>query len=196
VRRGAAWPPVERPSTCLVVQQAVSRAGRRTAPPSRRGCRAPRVLPTTTRFGVPAASCCPGCPDAHRAFVTRPGPRSASACPASTRPVSGVRCVPSVHPSGVRAFGVRRPVSGVRCPMPGVPVRCPLVRVDVGCPVRASGMRPCRVCVRSVRTGEFLEREDAMGSHASGSAGSACHHTASATGLSAAERDLNLGPAS
>jgi hypothetical protein len=56
VRRGAAWPPAERPSNCLAVQAAVSR-WQAAPPPSRHACRAPRVPPpTATRFAVPAAS--------------------------------------------------------------------------------------------------------------------------------------------
>jgi hypothetical protein len=79
----------------------------------------------------------------------------------------------SVHPSSVwRPVRVQRPpvrvrASGVRvrcpCPVSGVP--CPVSRVDVGCvrcPVEASGIPACRVCVRSVRTGEFMECESAV----------------------------------
>ena len=82
---------------------------------------------------------------------------SASACSASTRPASGVRCV-----SSVRLSGSARPVSRVRCPMSGVRVQCPVSTSGVRCPMQASGIRACRVCVRSVRTGEFMECEGAV----------------------------------
>jgi hypothetical protein len=77
----------------------------------------------------------------------------------SVHPSSVRRPVSSIRLSGVRASGVRcpvsaRPVSRALCPTSGV-----------RCPVRASGIRACRVRVRSVRTGGFVEREGAAGSH-------------------------------
>ena len=117
---------------------------------------------------------------------------SASACPASTRPASGVRCV-----SSVRLSGSARPVSRVRCPMSSV--QCPVSSVP--CRRRVSGVRckgPAFVRVASVSA---LSAPVSSWSarvrwqpHASGPAGSACHPTMSATGSSAAQRDLNLGP--
>jgi hypothetical protein len=93
----------------------------------------------------PAASWCPRRPDTHRAVSPCPRPRSASACPASTRPGSDVWCLSSV----------RRPVrpSGVQC----------LVS-DVRCPVHASGIGASGVRVRAVRAGELVERVGAADS--------------------------------
>ena len=59
-----------------------------------------------------------------------------------------VRVSVSVHMSSVRPSSDRRPVG----------IRCPRVR----CPVRASGIH-----VYFVRTGEFVERLGAAGSHTS-----------------------------
>jgi hypothetical protein len=86
----------------------------------------------------PSGVVVPGYPDADRALVAL----SASTCPASARPVSGVRYLSSVRASGTcpaSAPGVR--ASDIQC------------RVRVQCPVRASGIR-----VHFVRTGEFVER--------------------------------------
>jgi hypothetical protein len=132
VRRGAAWPPAERPSSCPVVQQAVSRAGRwphrqavmlaerRVCRPQQHGSVSQRRrsaqdvrMPTVALIAL-STSACP-----------------ASARSASARPVSGVRYVSSVRPSGVRPSGC--PVPGVRaCDVhasavqyPGVDVRRP-----------------------------------------------------------------------
>jgi hypothetical protein len=92
--------------------------------------------------------------DAHSAVLAL----SASACPASTRPAS--RRPVRVQRPPVRCPRVRCPcpvsVSGVQSPNPTSSVRCP---------VRASGIRSCRVRVRSVRIGAFVEREGAAGSH-------------------------------
>jgi hypothetical protein len=103
-----------------------SRALAGGSPPSRHGCRAPRVPPTGTRFAVPAVSWVPGCPDADRALV------ALSASSISVR-------VSSVRPSSVRGgwCGVRCPVSSAQCPVSGVRCPCPLVRtgefVERGC---------------------------------------------------------------
>jgi hypothetical protein len=117
------------------------------------------VPPTGTRFAVPAASWCPGCPDADRALVA-------------------VRLSVSVHMSSVRPPSVRRPTRVQRParpvperpvperpvperPVPERPVsgvRCPVS----GCPVRASGIR-----VHVVRTGELVECLGTVGSHTS-----------------------------
>ena len=122
---------------------------------------------------LPSASACP-----------------ASACPASTRPASGVRCV-----SSVRLSESARPVSGVRCPVSVCGVQCPVSTSGVRCPVQPSGIRACRVCVRSVRTGEIMECEGAVAATRLGTGRVGVHPTMSATGSSAAQRDLNLGPA-
>jgi hypothetical protein len=175
VRRDAAWPPAERPSSCpQCSRQSRALAGGLTAEPSwlpnAAGAAHHNTVWRTSSVVLPRMS------------IARwsPCPR-----PPSTRPPSGA-CPASTCP------GPR-----VRCPMPGV--QCPVssARVDVGCPVSgaASGIRACSVCVHSVRAGEFLECEGAVGSHASGPAGVGVSPTMSATGSSGAQRDLNLGPA-
>jgi hypothetical protein len=133
MRRGAAWPPAARPSSCVAVQPAVSRwqvphrravmvAERRVCRPQQHGSPSHRALVALS------ASTCPE--------------RPAVQCPASgTCPVSGVRYMSSVRAPGVRA-------SDIQC------------RVRIQCPVRASGIR-----VHFVRTGEFVERLGAAGSH-------------------------------
>jgi hypothetical protein len=138
MRRGAAWPLAERPSSCLTARSAVSRTDRR---PHRRACmgrRAPQAPSAGTRFGVPA-----GTRSAWWPRISGAGP-ALSACPvlSSIRcPVSGVRCPVS---------GVRCPVSCVRCPVSGVHASsghaCDVhatgvQRPGVRCPVWASGVR-------------------------------------------------------
>ena len=105
-----------------------------------------------------------------------------------------VRCV-----SSVRLSGSARPVSRVRCPMSGVDVRCPVSSVP--CRRRVSGVRCKRPAFVRVASVSALSAPVSSWSarvrwqpHASGPAGSACHPTMSATGSSAAQRDLNLGP--
>jgi hypothetical protein len=112
VRQGAAWSPAERPSSCLAVQQAVSRAGRW---PHRRAvmvaeCRECRPSNMVRR---PSGVVVPGCPDAHCALAALSASPSASTCPASARPVPDVRYVSSVP-------RVQRPP--VQCPASGT---CP-----------------------------------------------------------------------
>jgi hypothetical protein len=129
VRRGAAWPPTERPSSCLAVQWAVSRLGKW---PHRRAvmvaeCRMCRRRPQ--QDGSPSQQCrgpgMSGCPPClgrpvrvlrQRPRVQRPPVQcpASGTCPASVRPVSA------------------RPVSGVRCPVSGASVRHPCPR----CPHR------------------------------------------------------------
>jgi hypothetical protein len=158
VRRGAAWPTAERPSSCLVVQQAVSRAGRcLTAEPSwspSAACAADRTMvrrPSGHRLIV-----VPRYPDAYLPCLGRPvrvlcqRPRlpvhcpTSGACPASGAcvrcpvsarasplvqcPASGA-CPVSGWESGVRPSGVQRPASRVRCSVPGV--RCPVSGASV-----------------------------------------------------------------
>jgi hypothetical protein len=156
VRRGAAWPPVDRPSGCLPVQQAVSRVGRWPH------CRAVMVAER------PRA--------AHSYTVRRPSDVVAPGCPMPTVPCSPVHTSSvSVRVSSVDPASVRRPVRvqrpPVRCPRVWCPTpRCPMSRAPfptsgVWCPVRASEIRACRVRVGSVRTGEFVERDGAVGRH-------------------------------
>jgi hypothetical protein len=135
MRRGAAWPLAERPSSCLTARSAVSRTDRR---PHRRACmgrRAPQAPSAGTRYGVPA--------DSRSAWWPRisGSSRALSACPALLsirRPVSGV----SVQCPRVRCPRDRCPVSGVGvqasgCPLSDVGVRRPVSGVQLG--VRASG---------------------------------------------------------
>ena len=191
MRRGAAWPPASRPSDCLPVQQAVrALAGGLTA--ERHGCRAPRVPPTATRFGVPAASCCPGCPDAHRALVAL-SVSSVSVGLFSVHPSSVWRPVRVQRPPvRVRASGVAHPVSDVRCPCPVSSVPCRRRVSGVRCK-RPAFVRVASVSALSAPVSSWSARVRWQ-PHASGPAGSACHPTMSATGSSAAQRDLNLGP--
>jgi hypothetical protein len=116
MRRGAAWPPAERPSSCVAVQPAVSRW---QVPHRRAVMVAERRVCRPQQYWSPSQRCRgPGYPDAHRALVAL----SASTCPASARPVSGVR------PSSVRRpVRVQRSCAWcprVRCPVPGVRVQC------------------------------------------------------------------------
>ena len=121
----------------------------------------PRVPPTANTVRRPSGVVVPGCPMPTVPCSPCPRPPSASACPASTRPASGVRCVFSVRLSGVRASGVRYPGVRARCPEPRVRRRVSGVRCE------RPASRACRVCARSIRTGEFVEREGAAGSHTS-----------------------------
>jgi hypothetical protein len=131
MRRGAAWPLAERPSSCLTARSAVSRTDRR---PYRRACmgrRVPQAPSAGTWFGVPA-----GTRSAWWPRMSGAGP-ALSACPvlSSIRcPVSGVHAS-SVHACDVHATGVQRP--GVRCPEWASGVRCPVGRPGLW----ASGVR-------------------------------------------------------
>jgi hypothetical protein len=115
VRRGAAWPPAERPSSCLTVQPAVSRwqgpHGRAVMVAERRACR-PRqhASPSQRCRGVRVSGWRPCLGRLARALRKRPRVRrppvqcpTSGTCPASARPVSA-------RP-GVRAS---------RCPVPCV----------------------------------------------------------------------------
>jgi hypothetical protein len=121
VRRGAPW-PTNRPSSCLVVREAVSRR-QIASRPSLHGSPAQQAPSTGTRLGVPArdrSAWWPrgaGCRPCRRHSVRVLGQRPASSvrcerqCPrVSARSVSGVRCP-------VRAserLGVQCPMSSVR----------------------------------------------------------------------------------
>jgi hypothetical protein len=130
MRRGAAWPLAERPSSCLTARSAVSRTDRR---PHRRACmgrRAPQAPSAGTRFGVPA-----GTRSAWWPRISGAGPAlSASAASGVLCPVSSVHAS-SVHACDVHATGVQRP--GVRCPVWASGVRCPVGRPGIW----ASGVR-------------------------------------------------------
>jgi hypothetical protein len=168
MRRGAAWPLAERPSSCLTARSAVSRTDRR---PHRRACmgrRAPQAPSAGTRFGVPA-----GTRSAWWPRISGAGP-ALSACPvlSSIRcpvscvlcPVSGVRCPVSTRAmstrpaSSVRVSAVRcgRPVSGVQLGVRHLGIRRPL-----------SGRSTSAVS----DPGEFVKRADAASSHTARTAG-------------------------
>jgi hypothetical protein len=117
VRRGAAW-PAERPSSWLVVREAVSRwqvAHRRAVMVAKRRRRCPQDTvgwPSARPLGMVALE------------VRMPAvPSSACRCP---RPASGVQCL-------VRVSISTRPCPRGRCPVSSVGVRCPVS--SVGCPV-------------------------------------------------------------
>jgi hypothetical protein len=138
VRRGAAWPPAERSSSCLPVQQAVSRVGRwphrrAVMVAERRVCRRRHSKKVRRHSGVVVTT------DAHRALVALSASsvrvRVSSVRPSSVR----VRYVSSRRASGVRASGVRYPVFGVWCLVSGV--QCPVSSAPCPCPVPVSGVR-------------------------------------------------------
>jgi hypothetical protein len=139
VRRGAAWPPAERPSSCLAVREAVSRyqvASRRACT----GCRALQAPSTGTLWA------------SQRAVARRGGPRRSGCRPCLRHPVRvlGQRLASSVR--------CERPVSTRACPrVRGV--RCPVrasERPGVHCPSSASGVRcPC-VAASAVSDGNEL----------------------------------------
>ena len=159
MRRGAAWPPAERPQQPPVVQPAVSRSGRwpHAEPswlPSAARAAHSNTLWRPSGVVLPRMSGRPPCLGRpvrvfrQRRPVQRPPVQrlASGACPASAGPGPRVRC---------RA-------SGVRCPVSVSSVQCPVSTSGVRCPTQASGIRACRVCVRSVRTGEFMECEGAV----------------------------------
>jgi hypothetical protein len=129
-RMAAPAPPYARPEIVRGQQCAEAPLGRRRSDrvrrPQQHGSASQR------RRGARMSGC-------YRAWS--PHPRPPSACPASTRPASGVRGVSSVRPPGVRPSGVRPPgvrppgvrASGVRwrCLVPGVrrPVSGASVRI-------------------------------------------------------------------
>ena len=134
MRRGAAWPLAERPSSCLTARSAVSRTDRR---PHRRACmgrRAPQAPFAGTRFGIPAGSrsawwpkiagagralsACPVLTSIRRPVSAVSGQCPRVRCPRDRCPVSGVGVQASGCP--LSSVGVRRPVSGVQCGRPGI----------------------------------------------------------------------------
>jgi hypothetical protein len=133
VRRGAAWPLAERPSSCLTARSAVWRTDRAASPPSLHGT--PSAAGAVRRNTVRRPS---GQPLGVVAQDIRSWPCLVSLSGPSSirRPVSGVsgQC-PRVR---CPVSGVRCPVSGVQCPVWGIQAsRCPVS----GCPVWASGVR-------------------------------------------------------
>jgi hypothetical protein len=109
-------------------------------------------------------------PDRVRASgVARPVSDAGVARPVSSVrcPVPGVRCPMPDARCPVSGVDVGYPVSSARCPVSDARrrasgVQCPVSTSGVRCPVQASGIHACRVCVRSVRTGEFMECEGAV----------------------------------
>jgi hypothetical protein len=148
VRRGAAWPPAERPSSWPGSAARSLARWQVASPPSRHGCRAPRVPPPPQQHGsLSSGVVVPGCPDAHRALVAL----SASTCPASARPVSGVRCP-----------RVRCPMSSVQCPvsMSGVRFERPLSASTLSAPVSSwsKWVRQAATRLGTRQLGNYLTR--------------------------------------
>jgi hypothetical protein len=121
MRRGAAWPPAERPSSCVAVQPAVSRW---QVPHRRAVMVAERRVCRPQQHGSPSQRC--------------RGTRISGCPPCLGRPVR-------VHMSSVRPSSVRRPVRvqrprawcpRVRCPVPGVRVQCERPASVSTCPHR------------------------------------------------------------
>jgi hypothetical protein len=129
VRRGAAWPLAERPSSCLTARSAVSRTDRAASPPSLHGT--PSAAGAVRRNTVRRPS---GQPLGVVAQDIRSWPCLVPLSGPGQHPASSVRCE---RPVSTPAMSTR-PVSSVRCGRPGV--RCPCGRPG-GCPVWASGVR-------------------------------------------------------
>jgi hypothetical protein len=103
--------------------------------PSRHGCRAPACAAHSNTVRRPSGVVVPGCSMPTVPCSPRPRPPSASACPASTRPASDVRCVSTsacpvsarlVSDTPVSVSGLQSPVSDVGCPVSGASVRHPV----------------------------------------------------------------------
>jgi hypothetical protein len=139
MRRGAAWPLAERPSSCLTAAKRQFRALTQAAsPPSLHGT--PSTAGAVRRNLVRRPS---GHPLGVVAQDIRSWPCLVSLSGPQQCPVSGVRCpvsgvlcpVSGVHACDVHATGVQRP--GVRCPVWASGVRCPVGRPGLW----ASGVR-------------------------------------------------------
>jgi hypothetical protein len=158
MRRGAAWPLAERPSSCLTARSAVLRTDRR---PHRRACmgrRAPQAPSAGTRFGVPS-----GHPLGVVAQDIRSWPCLVSLS-GPQQPASSVRCERPVSTRAMPpATGVQRP--GVRCPVWASGVRCPVGHPGIRRPL--SGRSTSAVS----EPGEFVKRADAASSHTARTAG-------------------------
>jgi hypothetical protein len=112
VRQGAAW-HAERPSSCLVAQEAVSR-WQVASPPS--------------LHGLPSAAVA-----VHRNTVGRPSARSLGVVAQEVRMPAVLDASPALSASSA---SVRRPVFSVRCQRPVSTRACPLER----CPVSGAGV--------------------------------------------------------
>jgi hypothetical protein len=149
VRRGAAW-PAERPSSWLVVREAVSRwqvAHRRAVMVAKRR----RRCPQEHGWGGPAGALGMVAQEVRMPAV----PSSACRGP---RPASGVHCL-------VRVSSITRACPRGRCPVSGVGVwasRCPVSSVGVRCPW---------VSASTVSGREVVERWRWAGSRVAGMAG-------------------------
>jgi hypothetical protein len=133
VRRGAAW-PAERPSSWLVVREAVSRrqvAHRRVVMVAKRRRRCPQEHGGVAQR-APAAHGGPGGAGAGRALVSVSGSSASVRCPVSGAGVQQHACLSRRPLSGVRCGCLSVQMSGVRCP-----AWCP---VSVGS--RVHGVRP------------------------------------------------------
>ena len=133
MRRGAAWPLAERPSSCLTARSAVSRTDRRPhrepAWDAEHRRRRPQEHGSASQR-APARRGGPGYPE----LALPCQPVRSSAASGVLCPVSGVHAS-SVHACDVHATGVQRP--GVRCPVWASGVRCPVGRPGIW----ASGVR-------------------------------------------------------
>jgi hypothetical protein len=140
MRRGAAWPLAERPSSCLTRDRQFRALTQAASPPSLHGTpsTAGAVRRNTVRrpsghpLGVVAQDI-----RSWPCLVSLSGPQqhpvSCVLCPVRC-PVSGVHAS-SVHACDVHPTGVQRP--GVRCPVWASGVRCPVGRPGIW----ASGVR-------------------------------------------------------
>ena len=163
MRRGAAWPPAERPSSCLwCSRQSRALAGGLTAEPSwlpSAACAAhsntlwrPSGVVLSRMSGRPPCLGRPVRVFRQRRPVQRPPVQrlASGACPASACPGLRVRC---------RASGVRCPVSmsvsvsGVQCPVSTSGVRLSGAGVRHSCVSRLCPLCPHR---------EFMEGEGAV----------------------------------
>jgi hypothetical protein len=162
MRRGAAWPLAERPSSCLTARSAVSRTdtGGLTAEPAwdaehRR--RRPQEHGSASQR-APARRGGPGYPE----LALPCQPVRSSAVSGVLCPVSYVRC------PRVRCPRDRRPASG--CPLSGVGVRCPVSSWASG-PLGIRRPLSGRSTSAVSEPGEFVKRADAASSHTAKTAG-------------------------
>jgi hypothetical protein len=159
MRRGAAWPLAERPSSCLTARSAVSRTDRR---PHRRASwdaehrrRRPQEHGSASQR-APARRGGPGYPELALPCQPQQHPVSCVRCPVSTRPVS-TRAMSTRPASSVRVSAVRcgRPVSGVQLgvrasahPASAIRafprLRCPNRVSSSSTPMRRAATRPGR----------------------------------------------------
>lgn len=165
MRRGAAWPLAERPSSCLTAAKRQFRALTQAAsPPSLHGT--PSTAGAVRRNLVRRPS---GHPLGVVAQDIRSWPCLVSLSGPQQCPVSGVRCpVSCVRCPRVRCPRDRRPASG--CPLSGVGVRCPVSSWASG-PLGIRRPLSGRSTSAVSEPGEFVKRADAASSHTAKTAG-------------------------